>query len=395
MISFDRKKLYLFFYPLVIAEEIFRRSHYCDFSFFRYLCFAVLAIACLFAALKLGLDVYQRKISSRNLLVICVGFLYFAFLLLRKQTDAVMVLWLFIAAGHDVNYGSQLKAAAFSMIVSVFVVALSSLSGVIDNTSTIRIRDNIEYTRSGLGFREAYQISYFTFFSMLAWFGSRRSEVSWIEIVIWLFLAFAIYKQSDTRGPFYLSVLIIVLVAIVKLLPFNAKYFSVFCNVAVLVPFVCASLVVFQGIFLDSNSSEFLRELNMKLTYRLQLNHGAVQEYGITLLGTSIDWNIDVTPYQSYNWVDSVYLYSLLSYGIPFLAGFLAISVKLAIDAGKKKDTYMLLALFAIALLGLWDNYCFRVECNPFFLFLAYEVYQPEKAVHHECLEIGDSHEIR
>ena len=384
---------------LITAEEIFRRSHFCDFPFFESLCTVVMVLSCGLAACKIGVDLYNRKFSVRKFIFIAAGFCYTAFLVLRGQSDAFMVMWLFAAALHDVDFEKIITVSAFSMFAALVIVYASSFVGIIDNTVEIRIREEEEHNRNGMGFTAPYQAAYFLFFATLAWVYYRKEKLSWYEIFTLAAVNYMVFWQCDTRSPFYLSVVLLLIASVIKVLPQLREYRKWYTAAAVLIPVLCAAVIIFQGAFISPNSSEFMRELNSKLTTRLMLNYEGVHTYGFSFFGKPIEWYIGNgpvwNPYKSYNWVDSVYLYSLLSYGVPFMLGFFAITTKLALAAGKKKDTYMVIALVLIAVLGMIDNYCFRIECNPFYLFFAYEAYQPQKAVNYSCLNIGGSHEIR
>ena len=362
---------------LITAEEILRRSHFCDFPFFESLCTVVMVLACGLAACKIGVDLYNRKFSVRKLVVIAVGFCYTAFLIFRGQSDAFMVMWLFAVALHDVEFEKIIKVSALSMFAALFMVYVCSAVGFIENTVKTRIREEEERNRNGMGFMEAYQAAYFLFFASLAWVYHRKERLSWYEIVTLAALNYIVFWQCDTRSPYYLSVVLLLIVSAAKVLPQLQKYQKSFTVIVVLIPIICAAVIILQGTFINPNSSEFMREVNSKLTTRPMLNYQGVHTYGFSFFGKPIEWYIGNepvwNPYKPYNWVDSVYLYSLLSYGVPFMLGFFAITTKLALAAGRKKDTYMIIALVLIAILGLWDNYCFRIECNPFYLFFAYE----------------------
>lgn len=358
---------------IVIIEEILRRSHFCDFPLFESVCTVVMVLSCGLAACKIGVDLYNKKYSLRNLIFIAAGFCYTVFLVLRGQSDAFMVMWLFGAALHDVDFEKIVRVSAISMLSALLFVYVFSSAGFIDNTIKIRIREEEERNRNSMGFMEAYQPAYFLFFASLAWVYHRKERLSWYEIFTLAFLNYVVFWQSDTRSPYYLAVVLLIIVSALKLLPQLRQYQKRYTFVAVLIPIICAAIIIVQGMFISHNSSEFMRELNGRLTARLRLNFEGVHQYGISFFGQPIKWYVDNQSDHSYNWIDSVYLYSLLSYGVPFMISFFAITTKLALSAGRKRDTYMLMTLVLIAILGLWDNYCFRIECNPFYLFFAYE----------------------
>lgn len=353
---------------MIIAEEILRRSHFCDFPFFASLCKVVMVSCCGMAALKLGLDFFQKRLSVKKLILIAAGFLYIAFLILRGQSDAFMVMWLFAATLHDVDFERIVKVSALSAFSAVAVVTVGYAIGIID-TTVIEIGERI---RNGMGFMEVFQAAYFLFFATLSWFYHRKEKLSWYEMITLAALGFVVFRLSDTKGPFLMTALLLAVAVILKLFPVLRKYQALYTWIALLAPVICAGLIIVQGTYISPNVSEFLRELNSKLSTRLMLNYQGVQQFGFSFWGKPIEWYDDYNGHM-YNWVDSVYLYSLLSYGVPFMLGFFAVTTKLALAAGKKKDTYMVVALVLIAILGMVDNYCFRIECNPFYLFFAYE----------------------
>lgn len=368
-----RKKALYISYGAAISEEILRRSHYVDVGGVLYVFYALLALACGAAFLKTVLDFVNGKLPRKCLVVFIAGAAYFVFLFLRGQFDAVMLLWVFIAASWDCDFKKLVKICAVTTILTLVFVYLSSAAGIIDNTVKTRMRDEVEYNRNGIGFIQAYQAQYFLFFSQLAWFYWRKEKLTWYEMISFAAIVGLIYWQSDTRGPFYLSCILTAAAAVLKLLPQLRKCRKLYEYMAIVMPPLSALLVYVQGKFVKPTVNEFWREFNEKMTTRLQLNYDGLHKYGVSFFGKPIEWIAGLEGQKgTYNWVDSVYLYSLLSYGIPFIAGFFAITTYLGIKAWKKRDTYMMIALILIAVLGLWDNYCFRVECNPFYLFFAY-----------------------
>ena len=368
----NREPLFLTSYAMAVSEEILRRSHFADITGVSYLFYGILAVSCLMSLLKIALDLYDGRIRRSYLVFLIAGTAYMAFLVLRGQSDAFMVLWLFIAASHDVDFKKIIKTAAISMLLSVLLVFISGAVGIIENTTVTRMREGEEHDRSGLGFTAAYHPAYFFFFGMLSWFYYRGKKLSLFEIAVFAAASAYIFKQSDTRGPFLLSVLLIVIAGIYRLFPAFAKHRRFYTVLGAAVPVMAAAFIIYQGIEMYPQDYTFTRILNKKLSTRLWLNYNGVHTYGITLLGQNINWSIGDIENVAYNWVDSVYLYSLLSYGVPFLLAFLYTSGRLSVSAGKKKDTFMIIALLLIAVLGMLDNYCFRVECNPFYLGLSY-----------------------
>lgn len=373
----DRRNVLNICYVVIVVEEILRRSNFCNFDGFLSLCYFTLGLVCFILFFKLLLDIYQNKIGPRNLIVMLAGFMYIVFLLFRGQTDAFMLLWLFVSASHDADFVKLVKLLAVASAFTCFFVWFCSFVKVIDTTTRFRVQDGeVLYARNGMGFQEAYHASYFMLFSSISWIYYRREKVSWYELLSILVISVLMYQQSDTRSPFYLSMILLLAAAPMKISPTFREYHKVYKWVGVLTTIICAAIIIFQGSCLSPKGYGLLNILNKQLSNRLQLNFNAVHKYRFSFWGKAIDWYVGekaANPYRFYNWVDSVYLYSLLSYGIPFMAAFFAIIVRISINVEKRRDTYMVLALFIIAVLGLWDNYCFRIECNPFYLFLTYE----------------------
>ena len=368
-----REALTIFSYSAAVFEEIIRRSHYCDNAMVLKGCYIILAVASAIAAIKFLLDIFEHRIEKKHLLIIMSGAAYMGFLLIRGQTDAGMLLWLYIAASHDVDFRKLCISFAISSgMALLFVIAGSELQLVV-NTEVYRWREGELHIRNSMGFKEVFHGGYFLLFFIMVYLYLRKKRITWAELAGLLAAVGFVFLKGDTQWPFLVSLAVIAAAVILKTVPLFSEYYKVYTCLAIGVLVLGVLFVLIQGAFIDPNKTTWLQKIDWKLSNRLSLNYDAIHHFGVSFWGRNIPWSTGEDAGLQYNWVDSVYLYSLMNYGVPALLGIIAIHVSQIMAAARKKDVFMIVMLSAVAVLGVFDNYCLRVECNTFYLFFAYQ----------------------
>lgn len=348
--------------------------------------FSILSYTSMFAITFQGMPIRVIRLFCLSLLLLCelVGgkhgvasilFLFFVFsadLLLTEQLNsAVMEGLLFIYCGRNYSFRKAALTSFVSITMAlVIVIGASSLGIIRDYVDISAMR-----TRHYLGFLYSLHPSMYIFTLTCLWIYIREDDLQIVEFVIWTALNYLVYKATVSRLSFALALLIIFVALFVRLTkgkfilngPVGLLCVSSFIIAAVFSVVVTKLYTPADPLFAKLNGSSLL-------SGRLSLGQNALDTYGITAFGQSIefignglraDGSLTV---GRYNYIDCLYILILVRYGWVYLIGFLALMTIAARHAWQTRDPYLLVILAVAALHCVIDDLMFYLYFNPFLL---------------------------
>lgn len=348
--------------------------------------FSILSYTSMFAITFQGMPIRLIRLFCLSLLLLCelVGgkhgvasilFLFFVFsadLLLTEQLNsAVMEGLLFIYCGRNYSFRKAALTSFVSITMAlVIVIGASSLGIIRDYVDISAMR-----TRHYLGFLYSLHPSMYVFTLTCLWIYIREDDLQIVEFVILTALNYLVYKATVSRLSFALALLIIFVALFVRLTkgkfilngPVGLLCVSSFIIAAVFSVVVTKLYTPADPLFAKLNSSSLL-------SGRLSLGQNALDTYGITAFGQSIefignglraDGSLTV---GRYNYIDCLYILILVRYGWFYLIGFLALMTIAARHAWQTRDPYLLVILAVAALHCVIDDLMFYLYFNPFLL---------------------------
>ena len=348
--------------------------------------FSVLSYTSMFAIAFQGMPIRVIRLFCLSLLLLCelVGgkhsfgsilFLFFVFsadLFLTEQLNsAVMEGLLFIYCGRNYSFKKASLTCFVAIALALIVVVGASSLGI--------IRDYIDIsamrTRHYLGFLYSLHPSMYIFTLTCLWIYIRGDDLQVVEFVILTALNYLVYKATVSRLSFALAMLIIFVALSVRLTkgrfilngPVGLLCVSSFIIAAVFSVVVTKLYTPADPLFAKLNSSSLL-------SGRLSLGQNALDTYGITAFGQSIefignglraDGSLTV---GRYNYIDCLYILILVRYGWVYLLGFLVLMTSAALHAWQTHNPYLLVILAVTALHCVIDDLMFYLYFNPFLL---------------------------
>ena len=117
-------------------------------------------------------------------------------------------------------------------------------------------------------------------------------------------------------------------------------------------------------------SSPFYGVVNKLLTGRIRLNYQALTEYPITLWGKLMHMITD-DP-DTYFYVDSGYIRSLIEFGVVFFVFILLMYAKLTYSSVRKKESFFVCWIALMCVYNLFNNMFFTLICNSILLAFWY-----------------------
>ena len=110
-----------------------------------------------------------------------------------------------------------------------------------------------------------------------------------------------------------------------------------------------------------------MKFLNDVLSQRLRFGQNGLLQWGVSLFGTSVSWDIDAS---SYNYIDSSYVNILVCYGV-IVFFIVVIGFTLSHRAvAKKGNEELCVCLMIWAFRGIIDPQLFLIWFNPFMFII-------------------------
>lgn len=263
-------------------------------------------------------------------------------------------------------------------VVSLGAIALASLA-VLIGVQAGWIIDYVEQaswrTRHYLGFRYSLFPSMYLFTGSCLWIYLRNARFGFTDAAVLLFLNWGVYKLTESRLSFFLSVGLIALALVMRFTKGRVILSGLVGPLCCLSFAICALVAVWLTIAY-SPSVPWMASLNHTLGNRLSLGQSALNTYGILPLGQYINFvgnGLNAAGNKTngdYNYVDSLYVLLLVKYGFVMFAGFIAAFTCLAFRAWRRGDSYLLVVLIFLAFHGVIDDLMLYLYFNPFLLLM-------------------------
>lgn len=223
--------------------------------------------------------------------------------------------------------------------------------------------------RFGLGYQYptfgANYLFHFTIFYLYI----RNKRITLLESLFLGGLNYYFYINTDTKSAFYLAILTLVLVYLLKNKNVNQKILSITRNCILTLGFLIPIVLTY---LYDPSNGLFIK-LNHVLTGRLSLGKQTISNFGVHLFGQRIDWVLQqstTSVFDEYLYVDSSFVNILVHYGVVLLAVLYFSYYK--IFKNKNFDTVETIVIVILILHSMFDPQFFEMMYNPMLLMIGY-----------------------
>lgn len=313
-------------------------------------------------------EVFYTK--SNNKEIVFLAMCIFLSLIIAIHTNGYTMFPLFALI-----YGSRRisfkKIAKFTVYVStalLLFIVFSAKLGIIQNyvsTSNNRVR---EY----LGFRYSLYPSmlWFNINALILYLIRKKGVYKYIILIL---ISFIIFKCTNSRLSFYISLLLITLVFIFKNTKIDLSKMNVLLKLVSL-SFVIFSFLSLVIIFTYNKDNKIMNYIDIKFEHRISLGKRSLNEYPINLFGYDVKYigaglNPDGTRgIGKYNYVDCLYLNILEKHGVIFFVFYLVLITYTMLRIKSEKEYILLIILFMYALHGVIDDLGMNLYYNTFLL---------------------------
>lgn len=299
------------------------------------------------------------------------------FISTRTNAPALIDLIVFVYCGKSIGFKKIAQESLWIMSLILAAVVLSAEFGLIRNYVSSSWDNGVIRRREYLGFLYPLQPAQLLFNITLLVIYLKGEHFSISQAVALLIANLYVYFKADTRLSAWISI-VAVIVALLLSVRLGKKVFGRILVVSAPFLFIICFFICWFATVNYSSSNPLLYELNSILGSRLKLGNDALNLYGTTLFGQSIEFvgnGLSVSGKLNYsgayNYVDCLYVRLPLLYGWLFTVLFLAGMTFASIWASLKRDYRLALIFVAIAMHCVVDDLVIRLQFCTFLFLIA------------------------
>ena len=267
-------------------------------------------------------------------------------------------------------------AGALTLALMAFVV-LSAFGGIIENYRRIEV--NRENNREYLGFLFALYPGFLFLNAASLIVAVRGRRIHFITLASIGAISFLIYRKTDGRLAFFLTLLLLVFACFMRVFPDLLRSLKALFFLAV--PAFPAAAVVSAALTFSFNPSvRWMYRLDLMLDHRISYGQASIRQFGLHLIGTSVNWvgyGLDEAGNRSlgdYLYVDNAFVGFLQRFG--WIAFILVVVLgTAALFRLYLAGRYELLFIFLlITIHALLDNLVLQLIYNTFWIAAAHSI---------------------
>ena len=319
-------------------------------------------------------EIVNKFLSYRAMIGAFILYLAALFLVVQgtgnlQTSFACVFVFAFGARNIDLKKICRISVA-LTLTLLIFVI-MSSLLGIIQNYHLLTSYGRSRYF---LGFRYALYAPTFLLNVILLYVYDKQEKCKYVEIALLFGFAYILFRFTNSRLTFGLSIVTLMLAVICKIRKDN------FSNarklVCLLIPsfLLCFAVSIWFAILYSPNIP-WMKGLNTFLGNRLKHGQNSFLMYGVSLFGSGnielVGAGLDAYGNQStetYFYVDNLYIQVLQRYGIIFMIIFLTLTTALMIQCYRKNENILVILLAIIAVHGLIDDLIMYLQMNTFWI---------------------------
>lgn len=324
--------------------------------------FAIANVVLYIAAVLLLISFCMKKHKKSEFVIRFLAGVFVFLIGYNIHSIGIGVCALLIMASEKIDSERIIKFCIYNNIFFLIIVIIPALLGMIPNDV---------YYHNGvpaycLGFAYYSNVPYVVFMiTMFTYWLAKKKNKEKIVLLLSIPANLLCYKYCTVRLTFYCYIIFMVLTVLSKFIDFTKK--SKWRIVLVSGMFPLAAIFVI-ALSLLKNRFPIIQVLDAALNYRLGFNLQGFQRYGISLFGHKIEtvaehW--DENYINHYFFIDSGYIYTLLSYGIILFVIILFLYSFLSNYAMKRHDDKLLIICIIICVFSLVNNVLFDFSLNP------------------------------
>lgn len=351
------------YFPWLICW-IFTSSYYKDFIH----PYGIIKIWNYIGTILLIIKIFRNKIRNKSMLFVGIAAILVASIVSSGNGNASFVFYsmLLIVAASGLDTKWIIKKTMWCQIVILGLIVMSALLGIIPNDQGISYAGGIVRQRQSLGFSYTTYAPNFFLSIVIEWFyitEVKKKINMYLHIILIMAVNIFLYNRTMTRASF-LFVIFLVFIKLIDTIRNRNKVIlkKLIGNIYIIMAIASIGISAFY-----SASVTWMKFLNDLLSQRLRFAKMGLINWGISIFGTSVQW--DSNP-SNYNYIDSSYVNILVCYGgIILLMVIIGLSIASRYACGVN-DHKLAVALSLWAVRAFVDPQLFLIWFNPFIFYV-------------------------
>ena len=283
--------------------------------------------------------------------------------------STVLVVTLLIMCAYNVPF-SHITQKCLDALMLVFIIVLFSMFiGLIEDRLYYRDKDFFENSYAhDLGFKYYGYYAYLGMGVVQCLIYRWRKHLNVAKIGFLLILSYVFFILSSTRLQMYSC---IAFISCIILLPYIPKFFfnnKLMGIISILIyPSICFILYYVSKYSILSLFLDNFDELNQMMSGRLRLNEEAFLYYDANLWGNIVEFDTEEGT-NTYFYIDSGYLHTLLESGIVYTGIIMLLYSILFYKVYKAKAYYLFLWLGLYSIICISNGLLTSILANPILL---------------------------
>ncbi len=289
---------------------------------------------------------------------------------LLARDPMIVVFAVLLLAAKDLEFDSIVKLSLYIVSGLLALSLIIVLLGVIPDEVLVRELHGRLVECHSLGFYHYSKVPTYWFYLYLSYSYLNRKTYSLPKHALWLLGGLAFYLICFERLRFYLFVVAFFIFAVAGLMKEGSIGRSWRLVSTAIYPTLFILSIVVAIAYTPTNG--FFDELNTLLSGRLRLENVALNQFGISILGQSVEMNnsLGLADPTQYMFVDAAYIYIPIVYGAIIGLALLLVYTFTTRKAAKNDCLVLVLAFACIAIDCLVGNQLLSIWLCPLPFYL-------------------------
>lgn len=272
---------------------------------------------------------------------------------------------LFIVAARGINFTKIVKVSLTVQVLLLLLVTGCSVLEIIPDY----IFDVTTRARHSYGFQWTTTGPILFFFMTAEYIYLRKEKMHWLECLVLQGIHLFFYWRTDSRMCFFMATLMLIFFGFYNWGKRTFLGFPRISHIFLLVP-ILVSVFSLGITYFYNPGNPLLHRINNLVSNRLQLGKSGMENYGITLFGTKIEWiGHNFHGYKgTYNFVDSSYVHLLLENGIIVLALIILCYSYIIYNGVIRNDGHLVWIICFILIFSITEPRLVNLAYHPFIL---------------------------
>ena len=247
----------------------------------------------------------------------------------------------FCFAAKDISYKKIAKTYLIMAVSTFFLTFIALAYGLVTDNALQRG----DVLRHSFGLVHPNSLGMWSLLILVFFIQYKQDKIRCLHLILLSLQVVCIYYLTNSRASFILSVFVLLLSAIVKWIkrPLLLKILAALLVLAIL-SLATIWLLLCSGYQSENKLYKYLDKL---FSGRIRLSKQALTEYPLSLFGNNISFHY---------YVDPLFTYTLVIYGIVGLVLFLSMFYSGAVRSYRKNMYYVLIALLAFQMYNTQEN---------------------------------------